>query len=40
VHVDFENQKRTPKDSAHFYSRVIASRGRVLGEAPASTDDA
>jgi beta-glucosidase len=30
VHVDFETQKRTPKDSARFYARVIASRGRVL----------
>ena len=36
VHVDFETQKRTPKDSAHFYAQVIASRGRVLDEA---TDD-
>jgi len=27
VHVDFATQKRTPKDSAHFYSRVIADRG-------------
>ena len=25
-------QKRTPKDSARFYARVIASRGRVLNE--------
>ena len=33
VHVDFETQKRTPKDSAHFYAQVIASRGRVLDEA-------
>jgi beta-glucosidase len=33
VHVDFETQKRTPKDSAHYYSRVIESRGRVLDEA-------
>jgi len=32
VHVDFESQKRTPKDSAHFYSRVIATRGRCLGD--------
>jgi beta-glucosidase len=29
VHVDFETQKRTPKESAHFYSRVIASKGQV-----------
>jgi beta-glucosidase len=33
VHVDFETQTRTPKDSAHFYARVIESRGRVLDEA-------
>jgi beta-glucosidase len=30
VHVDFANQKRTPKDSARFYSQVIASNGRSL----------
>jgi beta-glucosidase len=40
VHVDFESQRRTPKDSAHFYSRIIASRGRVLNDAPASAGDA
>ena len=34
VHVDFQNQKRTPKDSARFYSKIIASRGRILNEAP------
>ena len=33
VHVDFATQKRTPKDSAHFYAEVIASRGRVLDAA-------
>jgi len=38
VHVDFASQKRTPKDSAHFYARVIASRGRALDEAGARTD--
>ena len=32
VHVNFENQKRTPKDSAHFYSKVIATNGLVLNE--------
>ena len=32
VHVDFATQRRTPKDSAHFYSRVIQSRGRALDE--------
>jgi beta-glucosidase len=30
VHVDFESQRRTPKASADFFSRVIASNGRVL----------
>jgi len=34
VHVNFANQERTPKDSARFYSKVIASRGRVLDEPP------
>jgi beta-glucosidase len=34
VHVDFETQARTPKDSAHFYAEVIASNGRVLGDKP------
>lgn len=38
VHVDFESQKRTPKDSARFYSRVIASRGRVLDAAHRTQD--
>jgi beta-glucosidase len=38
VHVDFASQKRTPKDSAHFYSKVIASNGAILGSSfePAS----
>jgi beta-glucosidase len=30
VHIDFETQKRTPKDSARFYAKVIASRGAAL----------
>ena len=34
VHVNFENQKRTPKDSARFYAKVVASRGDILNEAP------
>jgi beta-glucosidase len=38
VHVDFESQKRTPKDSAHFYASVIESRGRVLNESAAAED--
>ncbi len=32
VHVDFDTLERTPKDSAHYYSRVIASHGGVLEE--------
>ena len=32
VHVDFETQRRTPKDSAYFYARVIATHGRALDE--------
>jgi beta-glucosidase len=34
VHVDFETQKRTLKDSALFYAKVIASRGHVLNALP------
>lgn len=30
VHVDFETQQRTPKNSAHFYSQVIATNGANL----------
>jgi beta-glucosidase len=33
VHVDFATQKRTPKDSAGFYSRVIATNGHALDDA-------
>jgi len=36
VHVDFETQKRTLKDSARFYARVIASNGHVLSDHPAN----
>ncbi|MBK7538945.1 MAG: beta-glucosidase [Myxococcales bacterium] len=32
VHVDFATQERTPKDSARYYARVIASGGAVLDE--------
>jgi beta-glucosidase len=32
VHVDYETQERTPKSSAHFYSRVIASNGLAIDE--------
>ncbi len=31
VHVDFETQERTPKDSARFYSQVVATNGACLG---------
>jgi beta-glucosidase len=34
VHVDFETQARTPKDSAGFYADVIASNGRILSDKP------
>jgi beta-glucosidase len=36
IHVDFESQQRTPKASAHYYRRVIASHGAVLDDDPAS----
>jgi beta-glucosidase len=32
VHVDFQTQKRTLKDSARFYARVIASNGQALND--------
>ncbi len=32
VHVDFRTQKRTLKDSANFYARVIETKGAVLNE--------
>src|SRR5262249_36808601 len=32
VHVDFESQARTPKDSARFYARVVKSNGAALSE--------
>ena len=34
VHVDYETQERTPKSSARFYSRVIASNGSAIDEPP------
>jgi beta-glucosidase/6-phospho-beta-glucosidase/beta-galactosidase len=33
VHVDFENQQRTPKSSALFYADIIRSHGESLGPA-------
>ena len=35
VHVNLQTQQRTPKASAKFYSRVIASHGGVLGDGAA-----
>ncbi len=32
VHVNFETQQRTPKDSMRLYSRIVASNGAVLDE--------
>ena len=32
VHVNFETQQRTLKDSARYYARIIATRGRVLSD--------
>lgn len=33
IHVDYATQKRTPKDSAKWYAKVIASNGASLNEA-------
>jgi beta-glucosidase len=30
IHVDFQTQSRTPKDSAHWYAKVIQSNGGTL----------
>ena len=32
VHVNYDTQQRTPKDSARWYSRVIASHGESIAE--------
>lgn len=34
VHVDFETQQRTPKSSAFYYSRVVATNGAALAGDP------
>jgi beta-glucosidase len=34
VHVDFATQQRTPKDSALYYSRIVATNGAVLAGDP------
>jgi len=38
VHVDFETQIRTPKDSAKLYSQIIASNGGVADRPNARSD--
>jgi beta-glucosidase len=38
IHVDFETQKRTLKDSARWYARIIDSNGAALdGNKPEQT---
>ena len=32
IHVNYVTQERTPKDSALWYSKVIASNGGTLSE--------
>jgi hypothetical protein len=39
VHVDFDTQKRTPKDSARWYAAVIASNGGRLDARTTVTHD-
>ena len=39
VHVDYETQRRTPKDSARFYADVIRTRGAAL-DRPGAEDGA
>lgn len=34
IHVDFETQKRTLKDSAHWYAQIAASNGAALSADP------
>ena len=35
VHVDFETQERTVKDSGRLYAKVIETNGAVLGDGEA-----
>ena len=37
VHVDFDTQRRTPKDSARVYAGIIASNGRTTNDPARST---
>ena len=32
VHMNYQTLQRTPKTSAHFYSKVIATNGAALNE--------
>ena len=32
VHVNYKTLERTPKDSAHYYTKVMASNGTILAE--------
>jgi beta-glucosidase len=32
IHVDYATQKRTPKDSAHWYRKIIETKGAALGD--------
>jgi beta-glucosidase len=32
VYVDYQNQRRVPKDSFDWYRKLIATHGRVLAE--------
>jgi beta-glucosidase len=34
VHVNYATQQRTPKDSARWYGKVIATHGRALADPP------
>jgi beta-glucosidase len=38
IHVDYATQKRTLKDSAHWYAEVIASNGAILDSAHAGLE--
>jgi beta-glucosidase len=39
IHVDYQTQKRTLKDSAHWYRELICTRGGVLADAKFSVED-
>ncbi|MEP7050248.1 MAG: family 1 glycosylhydrolase [Pseudomonadota bacterium] len=37
IHVDYQTQQRTVKDSANFYAEVIRSHGGNIPELPLTT---